>query len=77
MRKRKLDIDHLAVESFETGNAAELRGTVRAHAQSEPYHCASGVWSCLETCDIDATCGMSCNGTCSGDTCAGSTCTCM
>jgi len=64
MQKRKLDIDHLTVESFETGNTTEVRGTVRAHGQSEPYQCASGEWTCLETCDVDATCGLSCNPSC-------------
>jgi hypothetical protein len=64
MQKRKLDIDHLRVESFEAGGAAEVRGTVRAHEQSAPYQCASGVWTCLETCDPNATCGLSCNPSC-------------
>jgi len=30
-RKRKLDLDVLAVDSFETGDAGAGRGTVRAH----------------------------------------------
>jgi hypothetical protein len=64
MKKQKLDVDHLTVESFETGDAAEVRGTVRGQGQSEPYQCASGVWTCLETCDPNATCGLSCNGSC-------------
>ena len=65
MTKQKLDIDHLQVESFATQPAGPgMRGTVEAHGQSEPYQCASGVWTCLETCDVNATCGLSCNPTC-------------
>ncbi|SOD03398.1 hypothetical protein SAMN05216486_11218 [bacterium JGI 053] len=65
MQKRKLDIDHLTVESFETGDAAAVRGTVRAHGQSEPFQCASGAATCLETCEAGVgTCGLSCNPSC-------------
>ena len=52
MRKRKLDIDHLRVDSFETGDADALRGTVRAKQSG---------W---DTCDIEATCALSCNPSC-------------
>ncbi|HEX5871680.1 MAG TPA: pinensin family lanthipeptide [Longimicrobium sp.] len=61
MRKLKLDLDHLAVESFET-NAADgaQRGTVRGFNPT----CEN---SCLDTCYY--TCGGSCAGTCTEPTC--------
>lgn len=60
--KKKLKLESLRVDTFEAGAAAVAqRGTVHAHA-SDPYHCASGVWSCLDTCQD--TCGMSCWGSC-------------
>ncbi len=31
MKKLTLEVDALAVESFATGNSAEVRGTVRGH----------------------------------------------
>ena len=62
MKKQKLDIDHLRVESFATQPVRGERGTVRAHGQSAPYHCASGVWTCLDSCQD--TCGLSCWGSC-------------
>jgi hypothetical protein len=66
MQKRKLDIDHLRVDSFETGDAAEVRGTVHAHA-TEPTACnqaTCGFRTCWDSCDINATCGLSCNPSC-------------
>ncbi|HEU4883910.1 MAG TPA: hypothetical protein VFT45_16745 [Longimicrobium sp.] len=36
MKKLRLDLDHLAVESFPTARGAEERGTVAAHAASLP-----------------------------------------
>jgi hypothetical protein len=62
MQKRKLDIDHLTVESFETEESAEVRGTVRAHETGDTD--CHPVWTCWDTCDINATCGLSCNPTC-------------
>ncbi|MDB4948373.1 MAG: hypothetical protein JWM27_1022 [Gemmatimonadetes bacterium] len=35
MSKLRLDLDELAVESFDTGTELELRGTVRAHGEGE------------------------------------------
>ena len=64
MKKQKLEIDELQVESFATEPVRGERGTVRAHGQSEPYQCFSGVWTCIETCDVNATCGLSCGGSC-------------
>jgi hypothetical protein len=48
MRKVKLELDALAVESFETAAGAPERGTVHAHGRSnEPCNSA---WSCHDTC---------------------------
>jgi hypothetical protein len=58
--KKKLRIDTLRVDSFAVdGSADAVRGTVRAHTGNT---CASGVESCLGTCDD--TCGLSCWGSC-------------
>ena len=57
MRKMKLDMDRLAVESFEVDNGVtEARGTVRGHAATRFCSLASG-------CAGD-TCDLSCNGSC-------------
>ena len=64
---RKLKLEALQVESFDTTATQGERGTV--HGQQctcgGPYTCA---WTCddhtcLFTCD-DPTCAVSCNGTC-------------
>ena len=53
MRKRRLEIDRLAVESFDTAAAPAPRGTVKAHAASE-FPCT---WdTCYKSCgwsDVD------------------------
>lgn len=78
MKKLGLNIDDLAVESFQTTTAAEARGTVVGHGVSETTcfqricDCPSGSgWTCEPsqngTCEF--TCDASCNGTCE-DTCA-------
>ena len=61
MQKRKLDVDHLRVDSFETGDAAEIRGTVRGH-ETGPTACVFR--TCWDSCDVNATCGLSCNPSC-------------
>lgn len=45
MQKIKLDLDHLAVESFETAGQPEGRGTVQGHA-TNGQACASAVDAC-------------------------------
>ena len=64
MRKIRLDIEKLNVETFATGDAEPLSGTVRGH------------WSQLGTCDaVVATCQL--NGTCRltcGSKCGSTTC---
>ena len=70
MQKRKLDIDHLEVESFETGDADASRGTVHANATGptacNPQTCGAtcGFRTCWDSCDPNATCGLSCNPSC-------------
>lgn len=68
MQKRKLDIDHLQVESFETGDADGLRGTVRAHETGptacNPATCDTGFHTCWDSCDPEGTCALSCNPSC-------------
>lgn len=68
MKKLSLDLDDMALDSFETVTGDEKpRGTVRAHA--------SDVTSCItwdyETChwSCQQTCGDSCGGTCVFETC--------
>jgi len=72
--KHKLHIDSLSVESFQAvADVSGARGTVRANASDPntcyPVICASGEWSCLDTCQD--TCGLSCHGTCVPAQCTG------
>ena len=65
MRKIRLDLDELSVESFETNGAgAERKGTVQAHAQTEWNTCQG------DTCDPGNTCWDSCDGVCGTYFCA-------
>ena len=54
MRKLKLDLDSLTVQTFETYEAAEKQGTVQAHDQST----TGGTFLCPYICDTEggATC---------------------
>ena len=83
MRKQKLDIDHLQVESFETGRADGLRGTVRAHITGptacDPDTCETRRGDSCDACDPSdwgtcypgvGTCGLSCNPSCIVTHCA-------
>lgn len=74
MRKIKLDLDALDVDSFATLDSASARGTVVPH---------SGAWTCPDNCTLRTACfGDSCEGSCGGDTCyalcvsGGFTCNC-
>ena len=49
MRKIKLQLDTLRVESYETSRASEVAGTVRAHGSTE--------WG-------EPTCDITCDGGC-------------
>jgi hypothetical protein len=49
MRKMKLDVDALTVDSFTTGEAMDARGTVKGNAyyDTKPSACAYPTPSCL------------------------------
>lgn len=78
MKKVKLNLDDLRVESFATTPPASSgRGTVFGQA-TEPQTCGAGA-TCYQTCTevgvtcvnpcTGNTCGASCGGTCFEDTC--------
>ena len=79
MRKLKLSLDALQVESFQASNDGGVRGTVPAHGWTEHYDescfgscdgaCTRDYGSCNGGCGSGAascngTCVASCNGTC-------------
>jgi hypothetical protein len=67
MRKLRLDLDQLTVDSFDTVTAKSERGTV----VGEQCTC----YTQCDTCPGCPTCNASCNGTCDqtcGDSCWGS-----
>ncbi len=76
MKKLKLEIDALKVESFESGGARERGGTVRGHGP------ATAVCDSVRICNLTvvgsepgASCGLECTGTCGntyGDCCGAS-----
>jgi hypothetical protein len=75
MRKMRLDLDGLQVESFATAATAGSRGTVRAHSGLSEYN------SCLATCgdpcqtggaSHQITCGVDCTTVTNHDTCENS-----
>lgn len=70
MKKLDLNLDQLAVESFDTGGERLLRGTVRGNDVSDTT-CHQRLCTCpsMRTCETD--CG---DYTCGGDTCGGATC---
>ena len=84
MRKLRLDLEHLSVESFDTVHRAREKGTVfgeqcTCYTQCTCPGCpscdATCPATCVNTCD-DASCAESCWGTCVPDyscwaTCAG------
>jgi hypothetical protein len=84
MRKLKLDLDQLTVDSFDTLSADGAgRGTIEAFQTTAPpctleYYptyaptCAATCASCNGTCDN--TCGSTCGGYTCGGTCNDPTC---
>ena len=71
MKKLRLELDELAVESFRTHREEDVRGTVAG--QNEPPYTRSCGGSCVATCASCVntclnTCQASCAGTC--NTCA-------
>jgi hypothetical protein len=55
MKKIALNLDVLAVESFETDGAVQERGTVMANQGTLNVHCYSQVGSCNRTACCPAT----------------------
>jgi hypothetical protein len=75
MRKLKLDVDALAVESFETAKTAGHTGTVQGRVQApatDPKNDTTRLWSCEATCITCTDCNtcISCQATCFDVTCA-------
>ncbi len=71
MNKLKLDLDELAVESFETCGGDREKGTVLGQelCTCPGVTCANTCApTCAYTCD-DVTCANSCEGTCHGISC--------
>ncbi len=53
-RKLTLDPESVSVESFESGSAAEVQGTVQAHDVKAPCPSSAGVrYSCPPTWDCE------------------------
>jgi hypothetical protein len=82
MKKLKLQIDDLAIESFETATVAAEEGTVMAHGTKDTCDPAIGTcfgYTCYATCagTCPDSCAYTCDpavGTCFGYTCAGAGC---
>jgi len=78
MKKLRLNLDSLHVESFETALPVWGRGTVRPHDSTEPQEPQSIVATCecpgTGGASAWATCDWSCGGGCSNATCGGDTC---
>jgi hypothetical protein len=75
MKKLKLRLDDLQVDTFQTTSAPKQKGTVfgeqcTCYTQCTCPGCPTCDASCNGTCDAscNGTCDASCNGTC-GDTC--------
>ncbi|HEX8691074.1 MAG TPA: hypothetical protein VF746_01430 [Longimicrobium sp.] len=77
MKKLRLDLDALVVESFDTARGAERGGTVRANEQEYcPYCCCCPCCcTCCNTCC--ATCPATCQNTCDDATCLSCEYTCQ
>ena len=80
MKKLSLNVEDLAIETFETAAAAREEGTVEGYAATNgnKYTCDPAVgtcfgYTCYESCEtICGTCGDTCDpvvGTCFGYTC--------
>ncbi|HET7229245.1 MAG TPA: hypothetical protein VFJ16_04550 [Longimicrobium sp.] len=67
MKKLSLDLDQLAVESFDTGTPLRPRGTVRGNDLSDTTCverlCQCGTTTCAND-SIQISCDVTCNGTC-------------
>ena len=79
MKKLKLRLDDLLVDTFQTTPAAREKGTVfgeqcTCYTQCTCPGCPTCYASCNGSCDAscNGTCGASCYGSCGGNTCDGS-----
>ena len=73
MKKMKLNLEALAIESFDTTHPPAKRGTVFGDQCTCPTNCTCpGCPTCDGTCP--QTCGDSCNGTCGGQWTCDPTC---
>jgi hypothetical protein len=66
MKKLRLHVESLAVETFETVVQEDPRGTVAAHADTDPESCdysCHSLWP-SDCCTADLTCPASCGGSC-------------
>lgn len=68
MRKLRLDLEQLTVDSFGTGQARGV-GTIRARADSDPDVCPQPIDGDGHEVAITATWWRTCPATCQGDTC--------
>ena len=68
MRKLRLDLEQLAVDSFGTGEARGV-GTVRARSESGPDVCPQPIDDGGGEAAITVTWWRTCPNTCQGDTC--------
>jgi hypothetical protein len=64
MKKIRLDLEHLHVDTFETSTAEPDRGTVQGH-WSQMGTCDAVV----ATCQINGTCRLTCGSKCGSTTC--------
>ena len=72
MRKLKLDLHDLQVDTFHTSPMESGRGTVEAYLTTAGCHIATAPATCnnsLDYCTCDESCGGTCGFTCVGDTC--------
>ena len=71
MKKLRLDLDRLSVDTFGTAETDGPRGTALAHAfATDPIEGTGPGWTGMDTCE-----GESCLQTCTFDTCLSCTAT--
>jgi len=66
MRKIRMDLDRLDVESFDTAVVTDARGTVHGHFYSQLGTCDGRV----ATCQAGGTCAFTCGSKCGTTLCA-------
>jgi hypothetical protein len=79
MKKVKLNLDAIRVDTFEVTQAPGTRGTVRGHVVCCVCGCDPCCCTCCDTCQATCaascqTCPDSCWGTCVDPTCQGRSC---